>query len=233
MDERQKSKRPNTLNKYLIAHPSPRDIPEVQECIDSWLHDIIVVKYEQQKKAYRLIKNYFMKHLQYTHLVIIPDDLVVSSEQLEELISIVNDNDFPVLSGVCAVDEDDTRDFTPMAMSDKVCPDIQNRVWLNLTDLDNRPNVLQVEYVGSPCIILKRYVVETVSWRGATILNKTMEGNYDWQLANDCKELHIPVYACKTVHLTHLRNRQKKEAKANPKCKKGFTRVKVNGSWNK
>lgn len=223
----------HSTNKYLIAFPSPRDIPEVQDEVASWKHDIFMVKYHQQKKAYRLIKDYFMKHLEYTHLIIVADDLVVPAEKMEELISIIEANDFPVLTGLCAVDEDETRpNGIPLAIQWKVMQEQNAQQWVWMHEIEDQDNVFTAEHTGLPCGIIKRNVFETVSWRGATKTDNSLEGNYDWQFSLDCKKLNIPIHVCKSVYLQHLRNRQKKQAKANPKCKKGFTKVRKDGSWN-
>jgi len=77
--------------------PSPRDVVEVKEAIDSINHDRLWVKYHPQLEAYHVGRMYFLEHMQYTHLMIIPDDLVVLPEHVETLLS--NCENYKVLSG--------------------------------------------------------------------------------------------------------------------------------------
>lgn len=86
--------------KPLIFIPSVRDLPEVKEAVDKLSYDVLWVKYMNQDDAYRIGREYFLKHFKedYTHLIINPDDLIVTEEQIEHLLTI---NREQVISGWC------------------------------------------------------------------------------------------------------------------------------------
>ena len=84
--------------KPLIFIPSVRDLPEVKEAVDKLPYDKLWVKYMKQGQAYVTGRNFFLSHPEYTHLVINPDDLIVTEEQIEQLLS---DTQIFVISGWC------------------------------------------------------------------------------------------------------------------------------------
>lgn len=213
------------MNKLLIAIPSPRDIPEVQDNWTTYNHDVIVYKYGFQKEAYQYLRKYFLDHNEYTHFCIMPDDLVVSSEQLDRIWHKVDTKHFKVLSGLCPVDEDETRPAgIPMALQ-KTVQDTDGtspREWIFKHEIDFTQEYLSVEHVGFSCTIIDRDVLSHVCWRGATKLNIDLEGNFDWEFSKDIKRLGLHHTVLTSVVMQHLRNRQNREAKENPKNKESF-----------
>jgi len=216
--------------KLLIGIPSPRDIPEVTDNWTTYEHDVVVVKYSQQKAAYQYLREYFLEHEEYSHFCIMPDDLVVTSEQLESLWNMTIKHELICpLSGVCPVDEDETRPKgIPLAIQ-KIIPKQTKesgdekrfpRDWMYLHDLPTE--VFPVDHVGFSCTIITRYLMENVSWRGSTKINNFLEGNFDWQFSQDIKEEGYSHLVNPNVMLKHLRNTQNKEAKENPKNKQSF-----------
>lgn len=219
------------MNKLLVAIPSPRDIPEVTDNWTTYSHDVIVVKYEVQHKTYKFLRDYFLEHAEYTHFCLMPDDLVVTTEQLDELWKYTVEFDLPVLSGVCPVDEDETRPKGIPLVIQKTIPvptkdsgDERRfpREWIYKHDLYPCDNMIKVEHAGFPCSIISRGVMEKVSWRGSTKIGLDLEGNYDWQFSQDCKRNNIAIHVMPYVYLKHLRNTQSIEAKQNPKEKQSY-----------
>ena len=218
-------------SKLLVAIPSPRDIKEVTENWTTYDYDCIVVKYALQHEAYKHLREYFLEHEEYTHFCIMPDDLVVTSEQLNDLweCATIEDN-YPVLSGICPVDEDETRPKgIPLAIQRVIPKQTRDsdetrspRDWVYQKDLYPCDSIIKVEHAGFPCMIIRRDIMEIVSWRGSTKIGLNLEGNYDWQFSQDCKRNGIPIHVMPYVYLKHLRNTQSKEAKENPKNKSAF-----------
>lgn len=80
--------------KPLIFIPSPRDLPEFKDSVDKLKFDKLWVKYYDQESAYQVGRNWFLEH-EYTHFVILPDDLIVKQEDIERLV------DYNITSGWC------------------------------------------------------------------------------------------------------------------------------------
>lgn len=88
--------------KPLICIPSPRDIPIVKEALDEVPYDKLWFKYNfDELQVYQVFREYFLEHKEYTHFVILPDDLYVDPEAVELLITDLKKRDYPVLAGVC------------------------------------------------------------------------------------------------------------------------------------
>lgn len=220
------------IPKLLVCIPSPRDISEVKDNWDNYSHDVLVYKYGQQLEAYTFLRDYFLDHTEYTHLCLMPDDLVVKPEQLDELWSNALELD-GVVNGICPVDEDESRPRgIPMAIQYVVSDNDGNhpRDWVWKHELPDK-EIFRVEHAGFPCSIIPRRIMEKVSWRGASKIDRFLEGNFDWQFSIDCKKLGEKIYICKDLEFAHLRNTQKKEAKENPKNKKSFHFLIFNESY--
>ena len=84
--------------KPLLFLPSPRDIPEVKESVDKLKIDKYWVKYHKQEEAYIIARDFFLRHYDYSHLIIHPDDLLATQQALEYLLMSVDDK---VISGWC------------------------------------------------------------------------------------------------------------------------------------
>ncbi len=84
----------------LICVPSPRDIKVVIETFNELKYDKLWVKYFfDELLAYKIMRNFFLEHKEYTHLVIAPDDLLTPPNTVEKL---VNDaKKYDVISGIC------------------------------------------------------------------------------------------------------------------------------------
>lgn len=96
----------------LIVIPSPRDIDIVKQSINDILIqgnnslqkkcDVLWVKYYEALEAYNIGAKYFLEHKEdYSHLVMIPDDLVLNVDAWDKLVCQLQEIDFDVLSGVC------------------------------------------------------------------------------------------------------------------------------------
>lgn len=89
----------------LIAVPSPRDIFQVKQAIDRIPADKLWIKYYTPEiLAYDIMREEFLKHEEYTHLVILPDDLLVTLETWEDFIHDVEQYPRDIISGYCNLD---------------------------------------------------------------------------------------------------------------------------------
>lgn len=191
--------------KLLIGVPSPRDIPEVMVNWDKWKYDTVIVKMMPQLEAYTKLRNYFINRPDYTHFCIIPDDLVVPTEQLTDLWRMVQDKNYPILSGYCNLDETmpDTTNLQ-YQVSDTRGPPAGKGSWLEEEDLPDT-DVFEIQFSGFPCMIIRRDVLTRVSWVGADGTNR---GNFDWRFCNDVKRLGYPVTVARDFKFYHMRTAQ-------------------------
>lgn len=66
--------------------------------------DKLYVKYYSHDEAFRIVKDFFSRHDEYTHLLIYAEDVVTSPDMVRLLISDAEQYDFPVVSGWCNYD---------------------------------------------------------------------------------------------------------------------------------
>lgn len=135
--------------KPLIVVPSPRNLTEVERVINTLPDDKLWCKYYKPEiLAYNIIQEQFMDS-DYTHIVIIPDDLLVN---LKDYLILKQDMKYypdDVISGYCNVDTTQFKDYANITF-DPVSPQRANRTynWVPLADADNRNDIIEVGYAG-------------------------------------------------------------------------------------
>jgi hypothetical protein len=86
----------------LVCSPSPRDLPEFYHFFNKITRfDKYQVKYYYEINAYTNIRDYFLAHEEYTHLVLYPDDLLATNDDFDILIKDIEEYDYPTISGIC------------------------------------------------------------------------------------------------------------------------------------
>jgi hypothetical protein len=87
--------------KPLVFIPSPRDLSEFASATKLLPYDKLWVKYYPEIHAYYHARNWFLDHEEYTHLIILPDDLIVKPEHIERLLDDITIEGCDVISGYC------------------------------------------------------------------------------------------------------------------------------------
>jgi hypothetical protein len=192
--------------KPLIFIPSPRYIPEVVNAIHELPEDKYWVKYHEQTEAYKIARYFFLAH-DYTHLCILPDDLIVSVEGYNTLIRDIMDNDFQVISGACNVDNGHYKNclnVTPTYLINPTSPpEGHYKKWLKIQEAEEIVSqgysLYEVKFSGFPLMFIRRDVVEILPFRdynGCCI---------DSTFCSDCVMLEIPIYVDLRVIMKHLK----------------------------
>lgn len=197
--------------KPLIASPSPRDIPQVREALGFLSHvDKLLVKYLPEREAYTIIRSYFLEHEQYTHLIICPDDLVVSVKTHQQLQFDLEENrHIRVLSGVCNINSEPAYAGKVNAVrSHRINPirDQRKYDWLYENDYDPQRPIIPILFAGFAYMWIEREVVERVPFRDDNEINgnRGSGGAVDVMFCNDCLDKGIDVWADMTARSDHL-----------------------------
>ena len=99
--------------KTLLGRGSPRsNIPKVEYNNQFLPCDRLIARYIPEWHAYQIMRNYFLQHKEYTHLVLATDDIVVLKKDIEQLQKNLGD-DYPVIAGIMNVDQDDENQDVP------------------------------------------------------------------------------------------------------------------------
>jgi len=190
--------------KLLIGIPSPRDIPNFIRHTDKLNEDKLWIKYYIQLEAYRVMRQEFLNK-DYTHLCILPDDLLVLPKDLETLVSDIKKSDPPVISGMCNIDYrpehkglvNVCKDYLPEAVNHP-----QDFKWLTLdSEIVKSGKVTRVVYAGFPLTIIRRDIIESIPFTA-------VPGGccVDVMFYRDCYHNNIETYLDPKVNLLHMRS---------------------------
>lgn len=215
----------------LILNPSPRHIKIFEAKLKklNTKYDILRIKNDfNEKHAYNSGRDWFLAHPEYTHMAILPDDLLIDTKHIDKLVQDLEEHDYEVLSGISnfamstakffnnmtaieyskyeAVDQirkTGRFDYFRHIMSRERYHEIKEQ-------MANKPNrIIQVAMSHFPFTIIKRSVVEKIVF-GANLMG------VDTVFFQDCIKLNIPTYADLDVESWHIKgieeNKQMQES---------------------
>lgn len=214
---------PSDLIRPLIAIPSPRDIPFVKENLDTIKLPKLWVKYFRESDAYKIIQDYFLEHKEeYTHLIISPDDLVVTDKDYQALVKTIHDfggpEKIPVLAGVCNI-HNTPGYVTQLAIciDHVIHPQRRRRhyIWSDMRHPNWREKgydklrLLEVKFSGFAFQFIRRDIVEKIGLQGDLQYNgfyrDAQDCSFDVIFSWMCLENNIPLYVNPQVKMLHLR----------------------------
>jgi len=203
----------------LLCCPSPRDIPEVYEALKGTGYDRLYAKYFPEKTAYTKLREWFLDHEEYTHLVICPDDLVITKEDIDTLIDWLGKMDFPVLSGVCNVDHGANKDLLNITFnlphpvrSDPKRKKVGWRHYHWVHKDEPLTPIMPFLFSGFAAMFIRRDVVQRFKFTDDALQNGTpelMTGAIDVMFANVCAISGIPQMVATDVRMNHLKGKDR------------------------
>lgn len=188
--------------KPLIGIPSPRDIKTFKEHIQRLPADKLWLKYYKQLEAYERMRKYFLNH-HYSHLIICPDDLIVQPYDLTRLIHGLIRHDYPVLSGMCNVDDASNTEvnITPLKHIPKEDIVFRQYVWMSAKSKRLRKGeIFQVGFAGFGFFAIRRDIVEQIPFR-TDETGCCIDTFFCW----DCHKAKIPIYVDPKINMLHLK----------------------------
>ena len=204
----------------LLCSPSPRDYPEVYEALKKTGYARLYAKYFPEKIAYNLLRDWFLDHEEYTHMVICPDDLIIEKEHVDTLIADLKEYDFPVLAGVCNVDMAKNKDYLCITENlphpQRVVPERKQIGWRFYAwvhkDTKFPAPIVQVPFSGFACQFIRRDIVKKYHFADDAKYNGTPElitGAIDVMFSNVCAIERIPLMIDTRVRMKHLKGGQR------------------------
>lgn len=192
--------------KLLLFMPSPRDIPQVKKSWADLPFDKYIVKYTPEPEAYSTLREFFLEHKEYSHFAVCPDDLELNKDMVVGLWDAINKYDYPVLSGYSNIDETQPNVYCIMDnMADTESPPARGGSFFERNQLPEG-RFFKVKHSGFGCQIIRRDVLEKVSWTGACNQGR---GNFDWQFSKECYKLGIPIMIDSNALFYHRRRQEK------------------------
>lgn len=171
--------------KPLICIPSPRDIPEFKYSMEKISLDKYWVKYYSEPEAYDKIRSFFLEHDEYTHMILLPDDLISSSMAINHLMVDATVYECPVVSGISNIDYQ-RRDIYNVRRSFGTAPEdyfINKMNWHEI--IEREGIVIRVKSTNFTCYVIRRDVVEKIPFK-----HPAPDSEFD----KDCERLDIPIY---------------------------------------
>jgi len=200
--------------KPLIFIPSPRNIQKFNDAIARINEPKLWVKYYPEEHAYQIARDYFLEHKQYTHLVILPDDLLITPEDFYLLDAYSEDYD--IINGWCRntirltpywKGEQETDDMADSNISFRLPPDppaqgtYEQYHFITIPFIDilkeTGHSIIEIKYAGFPPTFISRKIVEQVPFR-------RQDCCVDSCFALDLHKKGIKQYSDLRVRTTHM-----------------------------
>ena len=198
--------------KILLGRGSPRsNIKEVEKWNESLPCDKIIPRYFLEWPAYQLMRNFFLRHKEYTHLVLATDDIVVTPEHILQLQEDIEKFDYSVLSGVMNVEKNNRR-IDPDALNISMTIAQKDRrfrayEWIKIHELPDK-DIFQVMFSGFPLMAIRRDIIEITNFDADRVFEGKPSHNgasLDLVFCWHCKEKNIPIMVDKRIMMNHKR----------------------------
>lgn len=194
---------------------APRKIKLFQQKLNelNQYYDCFIIKNEfKELEAYKTGRNFFLSHPEYTHLAILPDDLLVEVEDVQQLIKDIEKFNYPVISGICNFNASTKKFFNMMSCLEfrkyghtEIMKRTGKYDWRAIMvrdeydDLLKKGNTLiRVSHTAFPFQIIRRDVVEKIEFGHNPM-------GVDVVFSQDCLNNNIPIYVDLRVETFHLK----------------------------
>jgi len=180
--------------------------------------DILHIEYFPHDVAHQKAKEYFLNHKEYTHLLILPDDVIATPNHVHLLIQDAHQLDHDkVICGYCNVDfSNDEVAISTSRMNKIPIPGRTDYRFIRITNIlagKYEYPFVKVFFQGNALTLIPRGVVEKLSFKGYTekidsLFGKIMkrEVMQDLQMAFELDQQGIDVVCDLRVLVMHLGN---------------------------
>ena len=198
--------------KILLGRGSPRSNIEAVEHWNGTLPcDKLIPRFISEWKAYKIMRDYFLDHKEYTHLVLATDDIVVHAKHIDILLDDLElFPEYPVISGWMNVNQNDFR-YANLALELPI-KDRRTRAydWMTKEQVFDMPeqDLFKVAFSGFPLMAIRRDVLDQYSFMADRVFEgKTPEmgASLDLVFCYHCQEHNIPIMVDPDIRMTHLR----------------------------
>ena len=151
----------------LIGFWHAVDLDEVKDGLNSIPCDKVQASYFPYPFPHRIIEKFFRDNTEYTHLIMIPNDLVYNNSNFERTKEIILKHDYPVLCGLCNVDLKEHKDQWNVCQKLPELPYTQRRYrWLANSTRKAYINLglrlIPVKFAGYPATCIRRDVLDKI-----------------------------------------------------------------------
>ena len=225
--------------KPLLCYLQAADYPEILKELEKIPCDKLILKYMPYPNPHNIARDFFLEHEEYTHLIIHPQDLIVTKRHYENIVADLQKFDYPVLAGVCNVDNNKLKHHWNFCVKLPAWH-IHDRYY-NWCPMGEGLGILKVKFQGFAFCFIKRNVIERKTIEGDFIFRGAIhtEGKPapDLTFCTNCDNYNIPLYVDSRIRMSHLakhmgllvnkRNAEIVYIKDNQKRNIGLSEIKV------
>jgi hypothetical protein len=148
------------------------------------------------------MREYFLDNA-YSHLILCPDDLLVTPADLAQLIHDIRSG-FRVVSGMCNVDSKGAKTSLNITTPENLPhanPRLRRYEWISLETMERRTDKepFKVGYAGFPLMAIDKDVLAKLPFRNDGLC--CIDVMFCW----DCFHSGIPIYVDPKINLVHLK----------------------------
>lgn len=192
----------------LVCVPSPRKILPVQNTLDTLNLDKLWIKNMNELYAYRVMRILFLRHPEYTHLAISPDDMLVTPKKVERLVEGIERYDFAILSGWCNNVGRGGGSEKASVTRNVPIPDVNQLKYDNYTDEQMRnsyDDYITCGFSGFAFEIIRRDIIEKIEFSGVDCGSGGIIKGLDTGFSYSCSKENIPIIVDTKAHFIHLK----------------------------
>lgn len=209
----------------LIFNPSPRLIKVFESKVNqlNQKYDIYRVRFDwDEQHAYEQGRQFFLEHPEYTHMAILPDDLLIETHQVDQLVSDLENNPkIDVLSGICNFSLVNKKFYNTLAVipsestpSYEMFRNQAKYMYESLTTrhkyTEGSRGLRRVLFAAFSFTIAARHVIEKFGFRPVPPVGEIRDGmGLDTLFYNNCLRRNITCWADYDVMLLHIKDIEK------------------------
>lgn len=198
----------------LLVYWHAVDLPQVTDGLKTIPCDQLHVSYFKYPYPHIIAEDFFKAHKEYTHLILVPNDLICTKEHYDMLLKYIKEFDYEVLCGVCNVDTEKYKDKLNITSELPVIGPYYSRRYYWISKNKYPSMILKVPFAGFPMMWVRRDVLDKtrINWLSPQLKgnNKAIweqTGGYSNDLAfcHNLKHLGIPIHCYTGCNMLHLR----------------------------
>ena len=191
----------------LLVYFQAADYDDVLRPLKEIPCDKLILKYMPYPRPHDYAREFFMQHKEYTHIIIHPQDLVVTKEHYFKLVNDLEKYDFPSLAGVCNVGK-----IGPLKYVWAICMELptldRDTRHYNWCPMGKGLGILDVKFEGNMFNFIRRDIAEKRMIDGEFVFrgvdNYNGKASPDLVFAHNCDKLGIPIKVDTDVRMVHL-----------------------------
>jgi hypothetical protein len=175
--------------------------------------DKIIYWYYSSWVARHMLKDTFLRSPEYSHLAILPDDVIIPPESIDILLDDLSREDYPFLCGSANLDNTEEGKKTLTVSLNLTSPSLLRYDFIIegselYKKLLNSPQPIIVKHMGDPFPIIRRDIVNQLSFDNVASYNGVHD-EYgcceDVMMSYELDKLGIPIYCDLRARMNHLK----------------------------